>query len=80
MAEPLLGHDLLSLLVAKGGACPVEELRLASATAHGPSAVYCNCGGDRFDFDGVLGFLTRAGKIRVEGDRIVLRTMAACQS
>jgi probable metal-binding protein len=75
-----MGHDLLSLLVEKGGTCPVEDLRLASAAAHGPSAVYCNCGGDRFDFDGVLGFLTRAGKVRVDDGVILLRTLAACQN
>ncbi|MCC6512726.1 MAG: DUF2492 family protein, partial [Geothrix sp.] len=52
MSEPLYGHDLLSLLVEKGGTCALEELRAASEAVHGKTAIYCNCRGDSFDFDG----------------------------
>ncbi|MDP1832219.1 MAG: DUF2492 family protein [Geothrix sp.] len=79
MSEPLVGHHLLSLLVEQGGACRLEDLRAASVAAHGTGATYCNCHGDRFDFDGVVGFLTRAGKILVEEGRITLRSLEACQ-
>ena len=79
MSEPLYGHDLLSLLVEKGGACQIEDLRAASQAAHGPAAVYCNCGGDRFDFDGVIAFLARKGKVQVSGGSITLGMAPACQ-
>lgn len=79
MSEPLYGHDLLSLLVEKGGACSREDLRSASAMAHGPAAVYCNCHGDSFDFDGVLAFLASKGKITVADDIVSLGVAPACQ-
>lgn len=79
MSEPLYGHDLLGLLVEKGGTCSVEELRAASAAVHGPSAIYCNCHGDSFDFDGVLAFLGSKGKVRVVGGSVSLGMAPACQ-
>jgi probable metal-binding protein len=79
MSEPLYGHDLLSLLVEKGGTCRLEDLRTASITAHGTGAVYCNCGGDSFDFDGVIGFLRSKGKIRVADGTVALGLAPACQ-
>jgi probable metal-binding protein len=79
MSEPLYGHDLLSLLVEKGGACRLEDLRGASKAAHGAEAVYCNCDGDRFDFDGVIAFLGSKGKIRVTDGTVSLGLAPACQ-
>jgi probable metal-binding protein len=79
MSEPLYGHDLLSLLLEKGGACRLEDLRLASTTAHGTEAVYCNCGGDSFDFDGVIAFLASKGKVQVAGGTVTLGSAPACQ-
>jgi len=79
MSEPLYGHDLLSLLVAKGGACRVDDLRAAAAAAHGAEAIYCNCHGDSFDFDGVLGFLAHKGKIQLADGQITLGMAPACQ-
>jgi probable metal-binding protein len=79
MTEPLYGHDLLGLLVAKGGACPLEDLRAASATAHGAGATYCNCSGDTFDFDGVLAFLGSKGKVSVTDGTVSLGLAPACQ-
>ncbi|MEI6592094.1 MAG: DUF2492 family protein [Holophagaceae bacterium] len=79
MSEPLFGHDLLGLLLEKGGACSLEDLRAASAAAHGPTAVYCNCGGDSFDFDGVLAFLGSKGKVTVQNGTVSLGHAPACQ-
>jgi probable metal-binding protein len=79
MSEPLYGHDLLSLLVEKGGACRLEDLRLASAAAHGAGAIYCNCHGDSFDFDGVIAFLGSRGKVSVTDGTVSLGLAPACQ-
>ena len=79
MSEPLYGHDLLSLLVEKGGACPLEDLRAAATATHGASAIYCNCHGDSFDFDGVIAFLGRKGKIQVAEGTVTLGMAPACQ-
>ncbi len=79
MSEPLFGHDLLSLLVAKGGSCRLEELRAAAVAAHGAEAVYCNCGGDSFDFEGVLAFLGSKGKLQVHDGTVTLGMAPACQ-
>jgi probable metal-binding protein len=79
MSEPLFGHDLLSILVEKGGACRLEDLRAASIAAHGVEAVYCNCGGDSFDFDGVIAFLGSKGKVQVSDGVITLGMAPACQ-
>jgi probable metal-binding protein len=79
MSEPLYGHDLLSLLVKKGGNCDLADLRAASEAAHGVGATYCNCHGDTFDFDGVLAFLGSKGKVRVAEGRVSLGMAPACQ-
>ncbi|MBP7618901.1 MAG: DUF2492 family protein [Geothrix sp.] len=79
MSEPLYGHDLLSLLVEKGGTCALEELRAASEAVHGQTAVYCNCRGDSFDFDGVIAFLGSKGKVSVADGRVSLGMAPACQ-
>jgi probable metal-binding protein len=79
MSELLYGHDLLSLLLEKGGACGLEELRAASAATHGAGATYCNCSGDSFDFDGVLAFLGSKGKLRVADGTVSLGMAPACQ-
>jgi len=79
MSEPLYGHDLLSLLMEKGGTCRLEDLRAASQAAHGASAIYCNCHGDSFDFDGVVAFLGSKGKLRVVDGSVALGLAPACQ-
>lgn len=79
MSEPIYGHDLLSLLLEKGGACRLEDLRTASAAAHGAGATYCNCSGDTFDFDGVIAFLGSKGKVHVAEGAVSLGTAPACQ-
>ena len=79
MSEPLYGHDLLGLLVEKGGACRLEDLRAASAAIHGAGATYCNCSGDSFDFDGVIAFLGSKGKISMGDGTVALGRAPACQ-
>ena len=79
MSEPLYGHDLLSLLLEKGGTCNLEDLRAASLAAHGAEAIYCNCSGDSFDFDGVIAFLGSKGKVTVAEGRVSLGMAPACQ-
>jgi probable metal-binding protein len=79
MSEPLYGHDLLSLLMEKGGACRLEDLRAASAATHGAAAIYCNCHGDSFDFDGVIAFLGSKGKLSVADGSVSLGMAPACQ-
>jgi len=79
MSEPLYGHDLLTLLVAKGGSCRLEELRAESIAAHGAQAIYCNCHGDSFDFDGVIAFLGSKGKLRVADGTVAMGMAPACQ-
>ena len=79
MSEPLYGHDLLTLLMEQGGSCHLEDLRTASAAAHGAAAIYCNCHGDNFDFDGVIAFLGAKGKIQVTDGTVTLGLAPACQ-
>ncbi len=77
-ATPVLGHELLSLLSQLGGTAAVEALRRAAHAAFGPDAVYGNCHGDRFSFDGVLAFLASRGKLTRRGDEVSLGTVPAC--
>lgn len=79
MSEPLYGHDLLSLVLERGGQAPVEELRAAALAAHGSAATYHNCHGDSFDFDGVLAFLSQKGKIALVDGTVSLGSAPACQ-
>jgi probable metal-binding protein len=75
---PVFGHDLLSLLSRMGGKASVEGLRSAAAGAFGADAVYGNCHGDRFSFDGVLAFLAAHGKLAHRGDEVSLGTGPGC--
>ena len=79
MSEPLYGHDLLGLLMEKGGNCRLDDLRATSLAAHGAEAIYCNCHGDSFDFDGVIAFLGSKGKIQVVEGQITLGLAPTCQ-
>ena len=76
--EPVLGHELISLLSRIGGAASVEALRRAAQSAFGPEAVYGNCHGERFTFDEVLSFLASRGKLAMSGENVSLGTVAAC--
>ncbi len=84
MSEPLPagsaipGHDVLSLLAERGGHCSAPELRAAADRAFGPGAVYGNCHGNLFDFEGLLAFLESKGKLTRSGDALSLGRAPAC--
>lgn len=79
MSEPLYGHDLLRLVVERGGACSLEQLRADAVGAYGAEATFCNCHGDTFDLEGVLGFLARKGKIQFVDGQVRMGNVPACQ-
>ena len=77
-ASVIAGHDVLSLIAARGGRCSVAELKAAAARAFGPNAVFGNCHGDLFDFARLLSFLERKEKIARTGDEVSLGVVPAC--
>jgi probable metal-binding protein len=74
----VFGHEVLEILAARGGSLPVAELKGVAAELFGAEAVYGNCHGDRFDIDGLLGFLSSAGKLALEGDVASLGRNPGC--
>lgn len=76
-ATGIYGHEVLQLL-ARHGSLPVEALRAQTAAAFGPQAVFCNCHGDSFDFDGLLAFLGSKGKLVVKDGIATLGFVPAC--
>jgi probable metal-binding protein len=74
----VFGHEVLGLLAQRGGRLPVAELKGLAAAAFGEDAVYGNCHGDRFDFEGLLGFLSLAGKLSVDGEDAALGQNPGC--
>lgn len=79
MSEPLYGHDLLGLLLEKGGICRLEDLEAASVATHGDGATYSNCHGDSFDFEGVIAFLGSKGKLTVADGMVSMGLAPTCQ-
>lgn len=77
-ATVIPGHDVLSLVAARGGRCTVFELKAAAAQTFGTQAVFGNCHGDHFDFDALLAFLERKGKLARTGDEVSLGPAPAC--
>ena len=74
----IFGHEVIGLLARGGGRLPVAELKAAAAEAFGADAVYGNCHGDRFDFEGLLEFLSSVGKLSVGGGFAALGHVPAC--
>ena len=72
------GHDVLSLIAARGGRCSVAELKAAAERTFGPEAVFGNCHGDRFDFAQLLAFFAHKGKIARTGDEVLLGEVPGC--
>ncbi len=72
------GHEVLSLLAGRGGRLPVAELKALAAAAFGGDALYGNCHGDRFGFEGLLEFLASAGKMTLDGDDVALGRVPGC--
>ena len=78
-ATGIYGHEVLQILAQRDGSLPVQELRAAAAQAFGPEAVFCNCHGDTFDFDGLLVFLSSRGKLLVRDGVVSLGFAPACE-
>lgn len=74
----VFGHEVLGLLASRGGRLPVTELKALAAAAFGGDALYGNCHGDRFDFEGLLAFLSSAGKLALDGDDVALGRVPGC--
>lgn len=72
------GHDVLALIAVRGGTCTVPELKAAAARAFGSEAVFGNCHGNLFDFEGLLAFLAWKGKLTRSGDVLSLGAAPAC--
>jgi probable metal-binding protein len=76
--DRVFGHDVLQLLMARGGALPVADFRALTAATFGPDTRIWNCHDESFDFDGLLGFLGAKGKLVVEGGVARLGFVPAC--
>jgi probable metal-binding protein len=74
----VFGHEILGILADRGGRLPVAELKSAARAAFGEEAVYGNCHGDRFDFEGLLAFLSAAGKLSLDGEHASLGRVPGC--
>ena len=74
----ILGHEVLSLLAARGGQATVEDLRAETARVFGTDALFGNCHGDSFGFDGLLAFLESAGKLARQGEIVSLGRVPSC--
>ncbi|HQR68471.1 MAG TPA: DUF2492 family protein [Thermoanaerobaculia bacterium] len=74
----IFGHEVLSLLAARGGRLAEAELRAETVRVFGPDAVFGNCHGDAFGFDGLLVFLESVGKLSRSGDVVALGRVPAC--
>jgi len=77
--EAVYGHEILAVVATSADPWPVEELRKAVATKFGTGAVYCNCAGNRFDFDELLGFLSSKGKLSVMNGKVSLGLVPGCE-
>jgi probable metal-binding protein len=74
----ILGHEVLSILAARGGRATVDELRNETERVFGPDALFGNCHGDSFGFDGLLAFLESAGKLARQGEIVSLGRVPSC--
>jgi probable metal-binding protein len=74
----IFGHEVLSLLAARGGRMPEAELRAETVRVFGPDAVFGNCHGDAFGFDGLLVFLESAGKLSRSEGTVALGRVPSC--
>jgi len=74
----VFGHDVLQLLMARGGALPVAEFRELTAATFGANTRIWNCHDESFDFDGLLAFLGAKGKLVVKDGVAQLGFVPAC--
>lgn len=77
-ATGIYGHEVLQILAHSGGRLPLETLRAKAAEAFGAQAVFCNCHGDSFDFDGLMAFLSGKGKLAIMDGHAMLGFVPAC--
>jgi len=77
-ATVIPGHDVLNLIASRGGHCTAFELQAAAARTFGPKAVFGNCHGELFDFEALLAFFERKGKLVRAGDEVSLGAVPAC--
>lgn len=78
MEDRIFGHDVLQLLLERGGALPVEELRARTASAFGTDTRFWNCHDESFDFDQLLEFLGSRGKLIIHDGIAKLGFVPAC--
>jgi len=78
-ATGIYGHEVLQILAQHQGSLPLERLRAEAARAFGPQAVFCNCHGDSFDFDGLMAFLGSKGKLVIRDGVASLGFVPACE-
>lgn len=76
----VMSDHLLDLVGARGGGCTVPLLRADAEAMFGPRAVYANCQGTEFDFDGLVDFLVAAGRLVRQGDRLRLEPLTAASA
>lgn len=78
MADPIYGHELLELLTKFPGGATRPELKSLADSRFGADAVYTNCSGMAFDFEGVVAFLASRGKLSLSGEKIHLGPVPGC--
>jgi probable metal-binding protein len=76
--DRIFGHDVLQLLLQRGGAMPVEDLRSMAESTFGPDTRFWNCHDESFDFDQLLEFLGSRGKLEVRDGIARLGFVPAC--
>jgi probable metal-binding protein len=76
--DRIFGHDVMQLLMQRGGDMPLEELRSLAAETFGPDTRFWNCHDENFDFDQLLGFLGSKGKLAVQDGVVRLGFVPAC--
>ena len=78
MEDRVFGHDVMQLLMQRGGAMPVEEFRALTEATFGPDTRIWNCHDENFDFDQLLQFLGGKGKLVVQDGVARLGFVPAC--
>ena len=78
MEDRIFGHDVMQLLLQRGGAMPVDDLRRVAGATFGPDTRFWNCHDQSFDFDQLLEFLGSRGKLEVQDGLVRLGFVPAC--
>lgn len=78
MEDRIFGHDVMQLLLQRGGSMPVAEFRALTAETFGKDTRIWNCHDENFDFDQLLEFLGSKGKLVVTDGVARLGFVPAC--